>query len=388
MASDPTNTGGVFRSPVPGRSYNQEDAIQELGMTADEASQFIATGRDPRTSSPTSQNLTTTFPDGSTTSKTLGLTDTPFDLGDFNINSLNSTSSLTSFLPDGSSTTSLLTDGGITTDPGALLNDNLSGGGDDVGTPSANDPPIVVTGHRIKDRPDHRVRLSAFRGQEQQVYGTQDQSANILAPLWETQGLMFPYTPTVAVAQDTTWNTADLEGVNYDILSFKTSASATLSVTGKFTVQNQREGRYLLAVLHFLRTVSKAYFGAQDVEKFVAPTTQTNDATPQADPSKQVSDVASGGRAGLPPPILLFSGYGNMMFNDVRVVVKSHSWSYDEAADLIRINLPAFDGVVWLPPMMTIQMTLGIQQNTDNVRNNFSLDDFRTGKLLKTKGWF
>jgi hypothetical protein len=96
----------------------------------------------------------------------------------------------------------------------------------------------------------------------------------------------------------------------------------------------------------------------------------------------------SGGRAGLPPPVLLFSGYGNMMFNDLRVVVKSHSWSYDEASDLVRINLPAFDGTVWLPPVMTIQMTLAIQQNTDAVRNNFNLDQFRTGEAQKTRGWF
>lgn len=249
---------------------------------------------------------------------------------------------------------------------------------------------IVVVGTRnttpgtsadvpVPDRADHRVRLSAFRGQELQVYGPADRSGNILEPLYATGGLMFPYTPTVAVSQDTTWQQADLEGVNYDILSFKSASSATLSVTGKFTVQNQREGRYLLAVIHFLRTVSKAYFGAQDVEAFATPTATMDEA---------VATVASGGRAGLPPPVLLFSGYGNMMFNDLRVVVKSHSWSFDEAADLVRINLPAHGGVVWLPPLMTINMTLAIQQNTDTLRNEFSLDKFRTGELLKKRGWF
>lgn len=263
-----------------------------------------------------------------------------------------------------------------------------------VANPSDENEEIVVTGTRnntaVQERADHRVRISAFRGQEAQVYGPADRSANILEPLYATGGLMFPYTPTVAVSQDTTWQQADLEGVNYDILSFKSASSATLSVTGKFTVQNQREGRYLLAAIHFLRTVSKAYFGAQDVEAFDAVTLDNASASidPTVNSEMGIQTIASGGRAGLPPPVLLFSGYGNMMFNDIRVVVKSHSWSFDEAADLVRINLPAHGGTVWLPPLMTINMTLAIQQNTDTLRNEFSLDKFRTGELLKKRGWF
>lgn len=262
---------------------------------------------------------------------------------------------------------------------------------DGDGTLEGTGEDIVVTAQRrtIKDRADHRIRISAFRGQEKQVYGEDIKEGNILAPLYATGGLMFPYTPTVAMSQDTTWQTADLEGTNYDILSFKSASSATFSITGKFTVQNQREGRYLMAVIHFLRTVSKSYFGAQDVEGFLTPTEQTSDGTADADPDKPIKEVSAAGRAGLPPPVLLFSGYGNMMFNDIRVVVKSHSWSFDEASDFVRIDLPAHQGVVWLPPLMTIQMTLAMQQNTDIVRNEFNLDKFRTGELLKSKkGWF
>ena len=238
---------------------------------------------------------------------------------------------------------------------------------------------IVVNGYR--DYPDHRVRLSAMRGQENQIYGLSDRTGNILTPLHATNGMIFPYTPTVQVSQDTSWQTADLEQTNYDILSFQKSSSATFSVTGKYTVQNQREGEYLLAVLHFLRTVSKSYFGAQDVEQFVAPQTD-------ASTDETVARTRSEGKAGLPPPVLLFSGYGNMMFNQINVVVKSHSWSFEEGQDMIRIRLPN-EGEVWLPPVMTVSLTLSMQQNTERLREEFKLDEFRTGALLNNKkGWF
>lgn len=238
---------------------------------------------------------------------------------------------------------------------------------------------IVVTGYR--DYPDHRVRLSAMRGQEKIVYGMPDRVGNILTPLHATNGLIFPYTPTVQVSQDTSWQTGDLEHANYDILSFQKASSATFSITGKFTVQNQREGEYLLAALHYLRTVSKAYFGAQDVEQFVAPQTDANT-------DQTVEMTRSEGKAGLPPPVLLFSGYGNMMFNEIHVVVKSHSWAFEENQDMIKIDL-ANGGQVWLPPMMTLSISLMMQQNTNTVRSEFKLDDFRTGKLLNNqKGWF
>jgi hypothetical protein len=243
---------------------------------------------------------------------------------------------------------------------------------------------IVVNGHR--DRLDHRVRLSAYRGEEDIVYGTGDRTNNILTPLHATQGLMFPYTPSIQVSQDTAWQAADLEHVNYDILSFQKSSSASISVTGKFTVQNQREGEYLLAAIHFLRTVSKAYFGAQDVEQFVAPQQDTPEAQRTGSPG-EIEKERQNGRAGLPPPVLLFSGYGTMMFNDLRVVVKSHSWSFEESSDYIPIRLPS-NGTVWLPPLMTINISLAIQPNTDRLREHFSLDEFRTGELLKKRGWF
>ncbi len=266
--------------------------------------------------------------------------------------------------------------GSVTADPAAT-------GGDNVDTPD-----IVVTAPARASEfaaPDHRVRLSAYPGQETDVYGPDDRTKNILSPLHKTNGLLFPYTPTIQVSQDTSWQAADLEQTNYDILSFQKSASASISLTAKFTAQNQREGEYMMAAIHFLRTVSKTYFGEKDADTFKdADPAAGGDAT-----AATVKKTAVSGRAGLPPPVLIFSGYGDLLFNNVRCVVRSHSWAFDENIDMVKFTLPN-GSTIWLPPVLSISIGLAIQMNTDDLRQLFSLDDFRTGALLtgSTKGWF
>ncbi len=240
-----------------------------------------------------------------------------------------------------------------------------------------NNPDIVVNGRRgyvdADNHRDHRVRISAFLGQEEQIYGAQEKT-NLLYPLHATDGLLFPYTPTISMSQDTSWQTTDLEHANYDILTFQKSSSAALTLSARFTVQNQREGEYTMAAIHFLRTVSKSYFGVKQADKFEEINGKTTPVN---------------GKSGTPPPILLFSGYGSLLFNNLRVVVRNHSWSFDESSDMVRVELP-IGGSVWLPPVLQISIGLGIQMNTDSLRENFSLDEFRTGALLKStkKGWF
>jgi hypothetical protein len=245
-------------------------------------------------------------------------------------------------------------------------------------------PDIVVEGRRVSEvtSPDHRIRLSAYPNQETQIYGDNNRTANILSPLHETNGLMFPYTPTIQVSQDTSWASSDLQQSNYDILSYQKSSSANISLSAKFTLQNQREGEYMMAAIHFLRTVSKTYFGEKSSDVF-SKTDELNATTSAASIKRKT------GSSGLPPPVLIFSGYGDLMFNNVRCVVKSHSWSFDENVDMIKVKLP-IGSTVWLPPVLQISIGLGIQMNADDLRNVFNLDEFRTGQLLRgnSKGWF
>lgn len=217
---------------------------------------------------------------------------------------------------------------------------------------------------------DTRVRLRAMIGQETQIYGPAGDSDNLLSimhPSEEgTNGLLFPYTPSITFGQTVNYKSLDLTHTNGGIDSYSGTPSVDIDVTGTFTVQNQREGQYALAVLHFLRTVSKMYFGEKD--------------------SKSTNTTKN--RAGLPPPVLIFSGYGNYMFNNLPVILVSHSYSLDKEANMVSISTAS--GLAKLPTKFDVQMKLKVQQTPRAMRKDFSLDEFRTGKLMRDStntGW-
>ena len=217
---------------------------------------------------------------------------------------------------------------------------------------------------------DARLRISALPSQETKIYGANGPT-NILAPLYATGGLMFPYTPSISVQGESNWTPNNLVHTNFDILSYEKTPSATIGLAGKFTVQNQREGQYVMAVIHFLRVVTKMHFGDQDSAQ--------NNAT---------ANAGKGSLAGLPPPVLRLRGYGNFMFNDLRCVVRGYSFNFDEQMDLVPVT--SAGGTMYLPALFTLNVNIGLQQSPRKVRKDFNLDQFRTGALLTGKGgyWF
>lgn len=217
---------------------------------------------------------------------------------------------------------------------------------------------------------DSRLRLSALEGREISVYGARDPN-NILSPLWSTGGLMFPFTPTLQIAGEANWDSHNLTHTNFDVLSYQKTPSATIGISGRFTVQNQREGEYAIAVIHFLRSMTKMYYGDQGETQGGKAVNKGNDTT-----------------QGLPPPVLRLRGYGDYMFPDLRCVIRGYNFSFDENMDLINITLPS-GGTVMLPPLFTISVNIGLQQSPKRVRKDFNLADFKTGKtMLRGGNWF
>ena len=189
-----------------------------------------------------------------------------------------------------------------------------------------------------------------------------------------TNGMLFPYTPTFTYTQGVDYMNLQLVHSNTDYMAYTRTPSVKISISGKFTVQNQREGQYSLAAIHFLRTVSKSYFGEIDVKT---------------------------GKAGLPPPVLVLSGYGNFMFGQsggtggLKVILTNHSWTFDDTVDTIPISVSgsaignvSVGGTVRLPSMFTIQCDLTVIQTPARMRTVFSFDAFASGKLMASNdGW-
>ena len=236
-------------------------------------------------------------------------------------------------------------------DPSSVLDSSSSGSNQE----------ITVTANKKPTDPN-RIRLRAIAGQEDQVYGPLGDNGNILSILHPlspagTNGLLFPYTPAITVTQAVEYGSMQLTHTIGDIQTYSHTPSVTISLSAKFTVQNQREGRYALAALHLLRVISKMYFGEQD---------------------------KAAGLAGLPPPVMIFTGYGSYMFNNLPVILKSHSYTFDEHMDMVTVNTNG--GIARLPPLFTVSIDLAVQQTPKAMREYFSLDKFRTGALMRQNG--
>lgn len=230
----------------------------------------------------------------------------------------------------------------------------LSGGDLFGGSASTGSKPNISTASG-----DMRLRIRAQTGMESQVYGPSGEgSGNILSILYETNGFLFPFTPSIEWNQAVEYATTTLVHSNQDYQSYKSTPSTALTISGELAIQNYRDARYMLAVIHYLRVVSKMYFG------------------------KGTGNYPTG----MPPPILTLTGYGNYMFNDLPVIVKSHNFSLPK--DIDYVDLSIYGGTVRLPLILNVTVNLVVQNTPKKHREEFNLDKFRTGDLMRSaKGW-
>ena len=149
---------------------------------------------------------------------------------------------------------------------------------------------------------DWRVRLSV-------PGGTIFDGSAIFAPLRETNGLVFPYTPSINIGSSAKYEPIAALHNNYPFYAYSGSSADPITITAPFFVENSAEAQYWIATVHFLRSVTKMF---------------TGDSTP----------------AGNPPVICQLNGYGEYVFKNVPVVVTNFTVSLDASSDYISTPSP------------------------------------------------
>jgi hypothetical protein len=202
-----------------------------------------------------------------------------------------------------------------------------------------------------------RVKLRYRDGHPMAMY------PDMLRPLARTSGLVWLYKPSVQVALNVDYEALNLTHSIQEIHAFSANRAAQISVAGQFVSQNVDEAMYALASIHFMRSVSKMSFGTET--------------------SSDVFGLPAGTPLGSPPPVLLLSGYGTLMFNDVPVIVTN--FALDLPADVDYIEVPSGPGFgTKVPVSFSLQAQLVVQQSPQSMRN-FNVDTYtRTGQ----KGWW
>jgi len=252
---------------------------------------------------------------------------------------------------------------------------------------------------------DWRVRLHL--AQNANYLYLASKPGDLLFPLRQTKGVIFPYTPAISVAYAASYPNQELTHSNYKIFQYKGSSVDQVTIGCDFTAQDNSEANYLLAVIHFFRSVTKMFYG--------------QDQNPNP---------------GVPPPLCYLSGLGQFQFNNHALVVSQFTYELPTDVDYIRAGAPTTiagtplnnvgDGhaglsnassvrrntngvpvggepfvpmfrqqstylsnsnVTYVPTKMKMSITCYPVVSRNQVSNKFSLRDYATGALVKGGFW-
>ena len=178
-------------------------------------------------------------------------------------------------------------------------------------------------------------------------------NATLLGPLAATNGLCFPITPTIIVSHSANYNTLQPVHTNYPFQIYENSSADDIVITGEFPVENPEEGKYWIACIHYLRTVTKMFYGA-DSEN-----------------------------AGAPPPVVRLNGYGDYIFNNVPVVISNFTVDLPADVDYIACGLTDEEkgSTSWAPTNSQISITLKPTFSRRRT-SEFNLQNFVNGDYL------
>jgi hypothetical protein len=273
-----------------------------------------------------------------------------------------------------------------------------------VGRGLAQKQAVLAAQKKMANNGDWRVRLSLAPGA---TYLYNAPSPGILEPLKVTDGIVFPYMPKIETNYKAEYDTYNLTHSNYRGYFYKGSYTDTVNLTATFTAQDSAEATYLLAVIHFFKSITKMFYG-QDAER------------------------------GAPPPMVYLTGLGQYQFSAHPCVVNNFQLNLPNDVDYIRarsvninganlltrrtkqdlptnpvsgavqrlqnlfssqrINKGAIDArpapptlglnqPTYVPTKMDISLTLYPIQSRQQVSREFSLKGYANGDLLKKGFW-
>jgi len=216
----------------------------------------------------------------------------------------------------------------------AQLNEIARAQGVDTGEVTDQFSPNVITEQDLYDQENAAVEASARdRARQQQTIAQQRRQINngdwrvrlrlapgakylykadrpgILQPLAITDGVIFPYTPTITSNYRANYSQYDLTHSNYRGYFYQNSYAEPVQINCMFTAQSTAEANYLLAVITFFKSVTKMFYG-QDAER------------------------------GAPPPLTYLTGLGDYQFNEHPCVVSQFNYTLPGDVDYIRAGSP------------------------------------------------
>lgn len=206
--------------------------------------------------------------------------------------------------------------------------------------------PVVETnittmdGQSTGSNPDLRVKIRV-----PDDYLTQFTSGSSFGELSALGGIIFPYTPTISFEHKAEYNTQSPTHSNYAINFYKNSSVGDISISGKFTVQNESDALAYISTIHLLRALTKMRFGGP--------------LAPSAGGGRGTAVNYADSDSGAPPPVCRLDAYGAFMLKNVPIVITSFKNDLPDSIDFYTLNSNVASpfGYTSVPTVSTIAVT-------------------------------
>ena len=182
-------------------------------------------------------------------------------------------------------------------------------------------------------------------------------------PLEATGGVLFPYTPIIGLSHRANYEMEGLLQTNYTTPYYTKSSVDSISIQGRFTAQNEKEANYILAMMNFLRTATKMFYGAKSQNR------------------------------GTPPPVLYLDGYGQNLFDHIPVVISEFQYSMPNDCHYITTKTYMSGKINKVPVDLNVTINAIPTYSRNKISNEFDLVAFSSGGLLtsgrgtRSGGW-
>jgi len=174
--------------------------------------------------------------------------------------------------------------------------------------------------------------------------------SEILSPLsLSNNRMVFPFTPTIILGHSANYSQISPTHSNYPFYAYQNSQVDTITINGDFFTENEEDAKYWLACIHFLRTMTKMFYGDE------------------------------GSNSGKPPLMSRLNGYGSYVMNNVPILITS--FTTDLPADVDYIPCTINNKENYVPAQSTITVQVAPNYARRSVAG-FNLQDYANGTLV------
>lgn len=226
------------------------------------------------------------------------------------------------------------------------------------------------------------IKSTATTGDNKAQAGGKSRLNHALSPIFETNGLIFPYNPTISEGVQVNYESMDITHSNEAYFVYKNTSNVRINIANAvWTCDTFDNAVYALSALHFFRVYSQMDFGAP----------------------RDGSNGKGRSPSGAPPSPMWFNAYGNYAYHRVPVLLEKADWSFPN--DIDYVGIPEFNSrqflnrelatqrtpegrYTWLPLKFEVSSISLIVQHSPTYWLNYNLDDYRSGKMLSNNGSF